>query len=90
MESSTWQLSCSRLAGSLWGGIAPEQPAQPHYTATELTTKFRESFFGDGPAQVGASNMLKSLLVSFPEYCKNFCLISLTAPPTTYMAPPSQ
>ena len=46
MESSTWQLSCSRLAGSLWGGIAPEhQPGSLHAADTEVTRKFRESFY---------------------------------------------
>ena len=88
MESSTWQLSCSRLAGSLWGGIAPEhQPAQPHSTATEGPTKFRESFYKiwrrPSPSRHFQSAPISVFLGILEKLSFDFVDSS------TYMAPPS-
>ena len=90
MESSTWQLSCSRLAGSLWGGIAPEhQPAQPHYTATdtEVTTKFRESFYKIWRRPRPSRHFQRAPISVFLGILEKLSFDFVDS--STYMAPPS-
>ena len=61
---------------------ATTSPASLHrYRADNEISRFF-TIFGDDPVQVGTSNMMKSLLVSVSEYCKNFHEISSTALPT--------